>query len=93
MGSGLLLITLGVAVGQVLLRLIRPEWVPQGITTVLLAIMFFGSLSIFATAVLGEYLAKIFEEVKQRPLYIRRSIVRNGEIRDAVSESSQGKIE
>jgi dolichol-phosphate mannosyltransferase len=93
MGSGLLLITLGVAVGQVLLRLIRPEWVPQGITTVLLAIMFFGSLSIFATAVLGEYLAKIFEEVKQRPLYIRRSIVRNGEIRDAVSESSQGRTE
>ena len=37
--------------------------------------------------------AKIFEEVKQRPLYIRRSIVRNGEIRDAVSESSQGRTE
>ena len=37
--------------------------------------------------------AKIFEEVKQRALYIRRSIVRNGEVRDVVSESSQGRIE
>ena len=37
--------------------------------------------------------AKIFEEVKQRALYVRRSIVRNGEVRDAFSESSQGRIE
>lgn len=93
MGSALLLLTVFIAVAQVLLRLFRPEWVPQGITTVLLAIMFFGSLSIFATAVLGEYLAKIFEEVKHRPLYIRRSIVRHGEIRDAVNESSQRRRE
>ena len=88
MGGGLLLITLRLAVVQILLRIFRPEWVPQGITTVLLAIMFFGSLSIFATAVLGEYLAKIFEEVKHRPLYIRRSIVRHGEVRDAAANAS-----
>jgi len=90
LGGGLLLITLGLALVQVLLRVFRPEWVPQGITTVLLAIMFFGSLSIFATAILGEYLAKIFEEVKRRPLYIRRSVVRYGEIRDAVDEGDSG---
>ena len=90
MGGGLLLFTFALAVIQVLLRVFRPDWVPQGITTVLLAIMFFGSLSIFATAVLGEYLAKVFEEVKHRPLYIRRSIVRSGEIRDAIDEIGEG---
>ena len=90
MGGGLLLFTFALAVVQVLLRVFRPDWVPQGITTVLLAIMFFGSLSIFATAVLGEYLAKVFEEVKHRPLYIRRSIVRSGEIRDAMDEIAEG---
>lgn len=90
MGGGLLLFTFALAVVQVLLRVFRPDWVPQGITTVLLAIMFFGSLSIFATAVLGEYLAKVFEEVKHRPLYIRRSIVRSGEIRDAIDEIAEG---
>jgi len=92
LGGGLLLITLGLALVQVLLRVFRPEWVPQGITTVLLAIMFFGSLSIFATAILGEYLAKIFEEVKRRPLYIRRSVVRHGEIRDADAEADSGAV-
>lgn len=90
MGGSLLLFTFALAVVQVLLRVFRPDWVPQGITTVLLAIMFFGSLSIFATAVLGEYLAKVFEEVKHRPLYIRRSIVRSGEIRDANDEIAEG---
>jgi len=85
MGGGLLLLTFALALLQLSLRVLRPDLVPQGITTVLLAIMFFGSLSVFATAVLGEYLAKIFEEVKHRPLYIRRSVIRLGEIRDAAT--------
>jgi dolichol-phosphate mannosyltransferase len=59
----------------------------------LLVTMFFGSLSIFCIAVLGEYLAKIFEEVKRRPLYIRRSVIRRGEIRDAADElHSDGQV-
>lgn len=86
-GGGLLALTFVMMIAQVTLRIVRPEWVPPGLTTVLLAVMFFGSLSIFAIAVLGEYLAKVFEEVKQRPLYIRRSIIRDGEIRAAVDET------
>ena len=72
---------------QVVLRLVRPEFVPPGLTSVLLAVMFFGSLSVFSIAELGEYLAKVFEEVKHRPLYIRRSLIRDGEIRPAIQES------
>ena len=91
-GSGLLLFTALLAVTQIVMRLISPELVPRGITAVLLAIMFFGSLSIFAIAVLGEYLAKIFEEVKHRPLYIRRSVVKNGEVRDAIEDNSRRSL-
>jgi nucleoside-diphosphate-sugar epimerase/glycosyltransferase involved in cell wall biosynthesis len=87
-GGGLLLITGLLAVYQIVLRLLRPEWIPQGLTTVLLAIMFFGSLSIFSVAVVGEYLAKVFEEVKRRPLYIRRSVIRDGEIRAASNRAA-----
>jgi dolichol-phosphate mannosyltransferase len=90
LGGGMLLATFAMAVLQIVLRLLRPEWVPEGLTTVLLAIMFFGSLSIFSTAVIGEYLSKVFEEVKRRPLYIRRSIIRNGELRAAADELSAG---
>lgn len=89
-GIGLLFITLLVATLQVIARILHPEWVPEGLTTVLLAIMFFGSLSIFCMAILGEYLAKIFEEVKQRPLFIRRAIITNGEVREATNDLQSG---
>jgi hypothetical protein len=48
-----------------------------------LLIMFFGSFTIFAISLVGEYIAKIFEEVKARPSYIRRHLIRAGEIRKA----------
>jgi hypothetical protein len=81
------LLTIVLMLVQVVLRLVRPEFVPPGLKSVLLAVMFFGSLSVFSIAVLGEYLAKVFEEVKHRPLYIRRSLIRDGEIRPAIQES------
>ena len=45
--------------------------------------MFFGSFTIFAVSLIGEYIAKIFEEVKGRPTFIRRHLIRAGEIRKA----------
>lgn len=86
MGGLLLVLTAILMTIQFVFRLLHPEWVPAGLTTILLAVMLFGSLSIFSTAVLGEYLAKVFEEVKRRPLYIRRSVIRDGEIRPALDE-------
>jgi dolichol-phosphate mannosyltransferase len=61
--------------------MLYPDLAPKGLTTVLLVILFFGSVNLFAIGVIGEYIAKIFEEVKQRPLFIRKHIVRDGEIR------------
>lgn len=90
MGGTLLLVTFLLAAFQIILRILRPQWVPDGLTTVLLAIMFFGSLSVFSIAVIGEYLAKVFEEVKRRPLYIRRGVIRNGEVRLVSSERGDG---
>ena len=87
LGMSLLGVTTILALLQITLRALRPDWVGEGITTVLLAIMFFGSLSVFSSAVLGEYLAKVFEEVKRRPLYIRKSVIRDGEVRAASDET------
>ena len=68
---------------QVIMRLLAPELAPRGITTLLLATLFFGSVNLLAVGLLGEYLGKIFEEVKRRPHFIRRSIIRDGEVRPA----------
>ncbi len=50
---------------------------PAGITTILVVIFFLGAIQLLAISVLGQYLAKIFEEVKARPKYIVKSIIRN----------------
>jgi nucleoside-diphosphate-sugar epimerase/glycosyltransferase involved in cell wall biosynthesis len=66
---------------QAVAKIIRPSLAPRGFTVVILSILFFGSLNLLAIGVVGEYLAKIFEEVKQRPHFIRGWIIRDGEIR------------
>lgn len=45
-----------------------------GWTSLLLCIVAFGSLNLFAIGILGEYLAKVFETVKQRPDFIVREV-------------------
>ena len=74
-------------VGQLLAKLLFPELAPKGFATLIILVVFFGSLNVLAISVAGEYIAKIFEEVKQRPHYIRRSIIRDGEVRLAAKES------
>tara|TARA_B100000035_G_scaffold278357_1_gene257264 strand:- start:13078 stop:14016 length:939 start_codon:yes stop_codon:yes gene_type:complete len=43
---------------------------PTGIPTITILILFFGGANIMAIGVLGEYIGRIYDEVKQRPLYI-----------------------
>lgn len=83
--SGIALVVISAFLGglQLLARLFYPELAPRGITTVVLLIMFFGSFTIFAISLIGEYIAKIFDEVKARPTFIRRHLIRAGEIRKA----------
>lgn len=68
-------------------RLFVPHLVPPGLTTVLLLILTFGSLNLLAISLIGEYIGKIFEEVKQRPLFVRRSVIREGDVRPAADQS------
>jgi nucleoside-diphosphate-sugar epimerase/glycosyltransferase involved in cell wall biosynthesis len=64
----------------ILIRMFAPELVPRGTTTILLSILFFGALNLFAIGLVGEYVAKIMEEVKGRPRLIRSVLLRNGEM-------------
>ncbi len=80
-------ISLLMVLGQLLAKLLFPDLAPKGFATLIILIVFFGSLNVLAISIAGEYIAKIFEEVKQRPHYIRRSIIRDGEVRLAAKES------
>ncbi len=43
---------------------------PRGYPTVVVSIMFFAGVQLLSMGVIGEYLARVFEEVKRRPLFI-----------------------
>ncbi len=68
-------LALGAIILQIILRLILP-YTPPGISIVLIAVLFLGSVQLLGLSILGEYIGKIFEEVKQRPKYIVKSIIR-----------------
>lgn len=44
----------------------------QGWTTLITVILFFAGVQLIAVGVLGEYVSRIFSEVKQRPVYLVR---------------------
>jgi glycosyltransferase involved in cell wall biosynthesis len=51
-------------------RIIGVEVAATGFTTLVTLILFLGGVQLVAVGLLGEYLARIYDEVKQRPLYI-----------------------
>jgi dolichol-phosphate mannosyltransferase len=51
---------------------IAGEFVP-GVTTTVIAVLLLGGIQLMALGIIGEYLARVYDEVKRRPLYLVRS--------------------
>jgi dolichol-phosphate mannosyltransferase len=45
---------------------------PHGVTTMVISILFLGAVQLICLGILGEYIGRIYEEVKGRPLWILR---------------------
>lgn len=56
----------------VIRRLTGLEQAEMGFTTLVTLILFMGGIQLIAIGLLGEYLGRIYDEVKDRPLYIVR---------------------
>ncbi|MGA2936880.1 MAG: NAD-dependent epimerase/dehydratase family protein [Syntrophobacteraceae bacterium] len=86
LGGCLFLATLLLGFLQVISRILVPGLAPKGVTTLLISILFFGSINLLAIGIIGEYIAKIFEEVKRRPHFIRRNIIEGGQVRASANK-------
>ncbi len=64
------LVGFGLAVWFILRRLLGVEIAQIGFTTLVTLVLFLGGIQLIAIGLLGEYLGRIYEEVKHRPLYI-----------------------
>jgi polyisoprenyl-phosphate glycosyltransferase len=49
---------------------------PPGFATLIVAIFFLAGIQLITMGVIGEYVGRIFEEVKRRPLYIARRVIK-----------------
>jgi dolichol-phosphate mannosyltransferase len=50
------------------------EFVP-GVTSILLAVLLLGGIQLITVGIIGEYLGRVYDEVKNRPLYVVRDRV------------------
>ena len=58
----------------------------QGWSTVVVLVLVFGGVQLLSLGVVGQYVGRIFEEVKRRPLYIVEERVDTDAGREAVGE-------
>ena len=69
---GLLVSLLGLAIAAyfIVKRLVGAEHAPMGFTTLVTLVLVLGGLNLTCLGLLGEYLGRVYDEVKQRPIYI-----------------------
>lgn len=79
-------ISLAMMVVYLFLALFFPA--PRGFLTLLVVILFLGSVQLLALSFIGEYLQRIFEEVKRRPKYIVKNILNDHKRIDAPATST-----
>ena len=71
-GVFIALLGFAAAVFYAVRRLVGIETAPTGYTTLVTIVLFLGGVQLIGIGVLGEYLARVYDEVKQRPPYIVR---------------------
>jgi len=62
------------AIATLFQKLFTDTTVP-GYTTIIIMVCFFGGVQLITIGILGEYVSRIFDEVKKRPLYIVNDLI------------------
>ena len=83
------MLSAGLALLMILLvlywRLFDPASPLIGFTLITIALFFLGSVQLFSIGILGEYIGRIYEEVKGRPIYTLKEI---GGIKEGISNAN-----
>jgi polyisoprenyl-phosphate glycosyltransferase len=60
---------------EVALKIIKPDSAPKGFTTLIILILFVAGVQMLCLAIIGSYLAHMYEEIKGRPAYVVDSVL------------------
>ena len=69
----------GYVVYALLAKLVWNQDVPRGFTALIVAIVFMAGVQLLFLGILGEYVGRIYEEVKRRPIYLVEEVVRGAD--------------
>jgi dolichol-phosphate mannosyltransferase len=83
-GLALVVFCVGVLAWTLYVRLFTTD-APQGWTSVIAIVLLLGGVQLLSLGVIGQYVARIFDETKQRPLYLVDEVVES--VRETETES------
>ena len=69
-GLLIFLISIGYGVSVIIEKILYPENLIEGLTSLTIVVLALGSVQLMVIGVVGEYLYKMFNEIKGRPVYI-----------------------
>ena len=81
MGIGVVMAVVSILIALVLVagRLIYgQEWAVSGVFTLFALVFFFLGIQLFAIGLLGEYVGRTYQEVRRRPRFVIRQVIRGG---------------
>jgi len=76
---------------QIVARVLAPSLTPSGFTTLIVLILFMGGVQLLCLAIIGSYLAHIYDEVKRRPPYVVESILNPPPKKDEIEQGEQAR--
>jgi hypothetical protein len=60
---------------EVIIRVVDPSSAPKGLTTVIVVVLFIGGIQLLCLAIIGSYVAHMYEEIKGRPSFVVESVI------------------
>ncbi len=77
-GIGVFIATIALSIFYIINYFLNPPQGAKGITTIIFLVLGLGGVQLISISILGDYIGKIIEEVKNRPKFIRTKIFSNG---------------
>jgi len=90
--GGGIMATLGIMAGfaiGILRLMLGSDWAAQGVLTVIAVLFVFTGVQLFGIGLLGEYLSRVYDDVRGRPRYFVGEVIADGQVQPAPAKDDE----